>query len=126
MIEGKVEPDRIEGGADPSPDLLARNAEVLASECHVVADSRQHDLRIRVLQHETGATALLGGGAPVDQEFSALLAVVIPAEYAGERREEGRFACPRWPEQQHALPRLDVEIEIGESGSQSTSVSPAP
>src|SRR6185312_4490541 len=37
-----------------------------------------------------------------------------------------RLARPGRSEQQHALPRLDVEIEIRESGSQSTGVPPAP
>ena len=46
-VERHVEPDRVERRAHPRPDLVARNAEVLAAERDVVADPRQDHLACR-------------------------------------------------------------------------------
>ena len=58
---GDLETDRVEGFAHASPGLLARNPEVLAAERDVVPDAREDDLRVRILQHEPGATAHRAG-----------------------------------------------------------------
>ena len=57
MIERQVEPDRVERRAHARPDLVARDAEVLAAERDVVADARHDELRLGILQHQPGPAA---------------------------------------------------------------------
>ena len=56
-VERHVEPDRVERLPHPRPDLLARDAEVLAAERDVVADAGEDRLAVGILQHHARATA---------------------------------------------------------------------
>ena len=110
----------------PLPDLLAGNPEVLAAEGHIVADLGEDDLAVGVLQHEPGVPPGLRWRTPVDEEFPLRLAVVASSEHARERLEQGRLACAGCPEQQHALARLDVEVEVAHGPPLAGGVPPSP
>ncbi len=117
MIERQVETDRVEGHADAPPDLVARHAQVLAAEGHVIPHPRENHLRVGVLQHQAGR----GGG-----ERPLHLAVVLVAEHAGETLEQRGLAGSGCPEQQHALPRLDDQVEPAHRPRGAAGGTPAP
>ncbi|OUE08779.1 hypothetical protein CMsap09_07510 [Clavibacter michiganensis] len=125
-VEGDVEAHRVEGGADAGPDLLTRDAEVLAAERHVVADTGEDHLRVRILQHEPGAAPETRRVPAVDAERPAGLALVVAAEHARERVHEGRLAGTGRAEQEHALPRLDDEVDVPDRPGAAAGVPPAP
>ncbi len=108
-VERHVEADRGERRAHARPDLLARDAEVLAAEGDVVPDPGEDHLGVRVLQDESCPAATRRGGDAVDEERSRLLALVRSAEHTGEAVQQRRLARPRGAEQQHALSGLDAE-----------------
>ncbi len=94
-VEGDVEPDGVERGADADPDLVARDAQVLAAERDVVADAGEDHLRVRVLQHEPRAAAAGGRILRVDEQGAARLPLVVAAEDAREGVHERGLARTR-------------------------------
>ena len=91
-IERNVEPDSVERGADALPDLVAGDAEVLASERDIVPDPSQDHLRVGVLHHQSRAPARGRGGLPVDEQRPLGFALFCATEDAGEPVEQGRFS----------------------------------
>ncbi len=124
-VERDLEADRVEGFAHAPPGLLARNPEVLAAERDVVPDAREDDLRVRILQHEPGATAHGAGRFAVNRQRPLLLALV-GAEHARERAQQRRLARAGCPEQQHSLPRLDPKVESSGRPGEAGGVPPTP
>ena len=116
VVERQVEADRVDGPGDAAPGLLAGHAEVLAPERHVVADPREDDLRVRILQHEAGPSARGGRRPPSIRSEPISLALVVAAEHAREGVQQRRLARARRAEQQHPLARLDDEVEALQRG----------
>ena len=125
-IERHVEPDRVERVAHARPDLVARDAEVLAAERDIVADARQHDLGVGILQHEPDAAPDAAAAPPVDRQRARALALVVAAEHSRERAQQRGLAGAGCAEQQHALPRLDREVEVAHRPGEASGVPPAP
>ncbi|BBE24031.1 hypothetical protein MN0502_29140 [Arthrobacter sp. MN05-02] len=126
MVERKVEADAVERPAHALPDLLAWYGEVLGGEGHLVADAGEDHLRLGVLEHQPRPAPRRGRGDAVEQEFALLLALVLRTEHAGEAVQHGRLARPGRPEEQHALPRTDVEVEAACREGLPARVAPAP
>lgn len=126
MIEWQREANSVERGAYSIPDFVARNSEVLASEGDVIADPGKDDLRVGVLEHESGSTSPPGCRHPVEKQLTDLLALVLAAENTGERRNQGRFAGAGCTEQQHSLPRFDHEVKVVHRERAPPSVTPSP
>ncbi|WBM80556.1 hypothetical protein KIV56_03695 [Cryobacterium breve] len=126
VIERQPQADRLEGDTDPAPDLVPLHGEIFATEGDVVADSREHDLGIRVLQHETDPATGIRRPPAVDKQFAGLVALILSAEHSGEGVHEGALARAARAEQQHAFARADVEVESGDRGRAPSGVPPAP
>jgi hypothetical protein len=126
MRERHGESDGLEGGRHAFPDLPARNPEVLAAECHVVADPCHDGLRLGVLQHQPGPAARRARRDPVDGQLAGVLALVVAAEYSRERVQQGRLARARRSEQQHPFPRFDDQVELAQRPGAPPGVPPAP
>src|ERR1700712_1483033 len=112
MLERQGETDGVEGLPHPPPDLLARDAEVLASESHIVADTGHDDLRVWILEHEPRRATCRTRISPADSQRAGRLALVVAAENAGERGEQRRLTRAGRAEQQPALPRLHGQVEV--------------
>ena len=74
------EADVGERAVDARPDLGGGDAPVLETEGDVVAGARHDELRVRVLEHETGIAT--------DAELALLVRRAGPVEQAGESLEE--------------------------------------
>ncbi len=125
-IQRHVEPDGVQRRPHARPDLRPRDAEVLAPEGDVVADPGEHDLRIRVLQHQPRPAARRRGRLAVDEERALGLALVVAAEHTRESVEERRLARSRRAEQQHPLPGFDAEGQVAQRPGAPAGVPPAP
>ncbi|BDZ63174.1 hypothetical protein GCM10025877_01120 [Agromyces mangrovi Wang et al. 2018] len=124
VVERQVEADCVERLAHTGPDLVAGHADVLASECHVVADPGQHDLRVGVLQHERRRAGRSGRAS--DEQRPVRVALLLAAQHPGEAVQQGGLARARGAEQQHALPRVDVEVEVVDRPGAAAGVPPPP
>ena len=71
---------------------MGGDAQVLASECDIVADSSHHRVRVRVLQHQTDPAAGIAGGSPPDQHYAFLIALVGATHHPRDRLDECRLA----------------------------------
>ena len=74
------EADVGERAVDARPDLGGGDAPVLETEGDVVAGARHDELRVRVLEHQTGIAT--------DAELALLVRSAGPVEQAGESLEE--------------------------------------
>jgi hypothetical protein len=126
VIEREVQADGFERAGNPSPDFVARHAEILAAECHVVPDAGKDYLRIRILQHQARIAARARGRTTVDEQLARGVALLVPAQYPGERLQQRRLARTGAAEQKHSLPRGDVEVETVHRGRTAGCVSPSP
>jgi hypothetical protein len=95
VVEGEIEPDRVECVGDALPDLVARYTEVFTTERNVVPHPSEDDLAVGVLQYEAGTPSTLAWRRSVEEKLAIGFAFIIPAEYAGERVQQGRFASTR-------------------------------
>ena len=66
VIQRHVKSHQVEGLAHARPDLFAGDAEVLATERDLIADPREHDLRVGVLQDQTGTAPRRTRWGPVE------------------------------------------------------------
>ncbi len=96
-VEGNGETDGCHGLGHPRGDLRRGDAEVLAPEGDVVADLRQHDARLGILQHQADTAPLRLGRGAVDEDAAGGLPLVAPAEQSRQAREQGRLAGPDAP-----------------------------
>ncbi|GIU56530.1 hypothetical protein NicSoilC12_22790 [Arthrobacter sp. NicSoilC12] len=134
------QPDVVEGLAHARPDLRRRDGEVLRPEGDVVAEAGEHHLRFRVLLHQPGAAALRPWRGAVDQEAPGLVSIFgvagvagpasrasrAVAQHAGQGVEQRRLAGAGGPQQEHALPRPDVQVKAADRGPGPSGVPPAP
>src|SRR5947209_20632184 len=123
MVERHVEPDRTKRGRHPAPDLVARDAEILAAERHVVADALENHLRVGILQQKAGAPR--SRGSAVDEQLALALAVILAPQHPGERLQQRGLARAGCAEEQHALPGLDPEVESAHGPPAAAGVTPA-
>ena len=82
MVQWQVETDHVQSLFHAWPDLLPRDAEVLAAEGDIITDPGGDDLGIGVLENEAG-----GGG--VDKQGTVRLPFRVITEHAGQRGEQG-------------------------------------
>ncbi len=125
-VEGHGETHGCHSLGHPRRDLGRGDAQVLAAEGDVVADLRQDDPRLGVLQHEADATALRLGRLAVDEDAAGRLPLVAAAEESREAGEERRLAGPGGPEEQHPLTGFDAQVNLARRGQLATGVAPAP
>src|SRR5690554_1868748 len=126
MVERQVEADGGQRTRHAPPDLLAWHPQVLAPERDVVSDARKDDLAVRVLQEQPRTAALCGGALTVDQQLTALVALIVAAEHTSHRLEQRGLARSGCPQQQHPLPRLDHQVEVSHRPGVPAGVTPTP
>ena len=120
---------------------VAGHREVFGAERDVVAEAGEDHLRFGVLLHQSGAAALGARRLAVDQEAAAFVRVVTvggPAvvgcaasggavtQHAGEGVQQGGFAGARGSQEQHPLPRADVQVQGVDGRCGAAGVAPAP
>ena len=113
-VQGHVQTHGIQGVMHPRPDLLARDAEVLAPERDVIAHPREDHLRVGVLKDETGATARRDRRLSVDEQLTTGFALLISAENSRKSMEERRLARAGGAQQEHTLAGLDPQVDAVE------------
>src|SRR2546427_9937553 len=91
---------------------------VLETERDIVARSRHHELRLRILQHEPGIAA--------DAEVALFVAATALIEEPGERKEERALSRAGRTEEQDALTLLDAQIDAAKRPRPAAGGTPAP
>ena len=122
----EVEADRAKRLRDASPGLLARDTYVFAAEGHIVADAGEHDLRIRILKHETDLAASASGISISDAQSPFRFTLFVATEDTGERVHKSGFTCSGCPEQQHPFARLDAQVEPAQRPARAAGMTPSP
>ena len=126
MRQRQVETDRLERVLNPAPDLIPWHTEVLTPECNIVAHPREDHLRVGILEHQPDTTPGGLGSVAVDPQLAPALALLIAAEDPRECLDKGRLAGSGGTEQQHPLPGLDGQVEVGDGPGDAAGVPPAP
>ena len=120
---------RVECGVDARPDLLAWHVEVFRTERHIVSETLEYGLRLRILQHEShgAARGVCFDAADEDLAFGDAAIRVFDlhagvlrrglcggfvAEQAGHAFEDRGFADAGSAQQQDALAGVDREVEL--------------
>ena len=120
---------RVECGVDARPDLLAWHVEVFRTERHIVSETLEDGLRLRILQHEShgAARGMCFDAANEDLAFGDAAVRVFDlhagvlrrglcggfvAEQAGHAFEDRGFADAGSAQQQDALAGIDREVEL--------------
>jgi hypothetical protein len=111
-----------------------------SSTARAGSSTGEHHLRFRVLLHQPGAAALRPWRGAVDQEAAGLVCVLgvagvtgvtggagrAVAQHAGQGVEQRRLAGAGGPQQEHALPRPDVQVKAADRGPGPSGMPPAP
>ncbi len=114
MVDAVGEPDRGERLGDAGPDLRPGQPEVLRPERGVPTHATGDERVGGVLHEQADASVPRTHGVTVDEHLPRTLAGVDLPEHPGERLQQRRLARPARPGEQHALPGVDAQIEVGE------------
>ena len=95
---------------------VAWNGSVLEAERDVAADGGGDDPRAGLLQDQPDGAGARMRWLAVDGDAAGEVAGVRRLEDSGERAQQRRLARPAGADQQHALPRGDDQVEVGEDG----------
>ncbi|SIM81375.1 Uncharacterised protein [Mycobacteroides abscessus subsp. abscessus] len=120
----QVQAHRRQGLLAAGADLLAGHPEVLRPEGEVLTHPGEHDRGLRVLLHQPHPAPSPGGGEPVDQG-GAQRRVLLLVQHPGQGVQERGLPGAGGPQQQHLLPRRDLQGDVAEGRLGPVGVVPA-